>query len=549
VFGGGQNDDLRLESNTFAGIGPFMAGYLLAPTVAFNPPHIVKRPPRPPVNLPGGVNRLPAKARATAAARTKSAAATKTAAARKQASVQISKVIKNARPVAKEPPAAAAAAQIGLTQAAKLLRNINEFVPATENVAASGGQVLVPTLASAIIKDNDFSGMNVAVLILAEAGEVEFAENEVSDGGGGLWAIDPQYESLLSYDSAKLLGGLIAGGYPLPSGQAIAMSAVGAAATPVRFYAGAQDFTDSAGSVWAPDTNTAEVTVSGGLLNRPPNPPAISGALPGASDQALYQEERYGNFTYTVANLVDGYYQVTLKFAEIFDTAAGQRVFNVYINGKPVLQNFDVFATAGGANIAIDETFGDIVPESGQIVIQFEGTGSADPNPKVSAVEIASQLYQYPSSLNEAGQFLAQLSTLASQPYATMATMPLDFSINANHMERMSGAGMLMFDFLQGTPGSVTMNGNVVRLEQGKPEGAFLSSTAILLDMGVATVTGNQLLNPAEEGLGLLVIASAPFPHATVTGNVLQGLCFLPARDLPTVPAPMNSWNFMNTLF
>ena len=52
-----------------------------------------------------------------------------------------------------------------------------------------------------------------------------------------------------------------------------------------------------------------------------------------------------------------GSYTVRLDFAEIYWTAAGQRLFNVSINGQQVLTNFDIFATAGGKDIAIAETF------------------------------------------------------------------------------------------------------------------------------------------------------------------------------------------------
>ena len=76
-------------------------------------------------------------------------------------------------------------------------------------------------------------------------------------------------------------------------------------------------------------------------------------------------------------------------------------------------------------------------------------------------------------------------------------------------------------------------------------------STTCLLGTKIATVTGNQLLNANLEGLGLLIaMADQQFPKAAITGNVLNGRCMLPARNLGTaVPPPMNSWEFMNTLF
>ena len=102
--------------------------------------------------------------------------------------------------------------------------------------------------------------------------------------------------------------------------------------------------------------------------------------------QSVYQTERYGNFTYTVPNLTPGAsYTVRLDFAEIYWNSAGQRVFNVTINGTQVLSNFDIFATAGGQNIAIAEQFGTTANSSGQVVIQFT---TIKDNAKVSGIEI-----------------------------------------------------------------------------------------------------------------------------------------------------------------
>src|SRR6266536_2253956 len=61
-------------------------------------------------------------------------------------------------------------------------------------------------------------------------------------------------------------------------------------------------------------------------------------------------------YRFDVAN---GTYQVTLRFAEIYpnNSAANRRVFNVSIENAQVLQNFDIFVAAGGANIATDRIF------------------------------------------------------------------------------------------------------------------------------------------------------------------------------------------------
>lgn len=158
-------------------------------------------------------------------------------------------------------------------------------------------------------------------------------------------------------------------------------------ATPVvsstwRVNAGGPQYTDSLGHLWAADENytggTAAVTTS-----------TITGSLPGAGDQSLYQSQRYGSpFTYTF-NVPAGSYQITLKFAETYWTAAGKRVFNVLVNGTTVLTNFDIYAAAGGQNKAIDEVFNNIAPTGGVITIQL-GPASAD-NAEVNAIQIIAQ--------------------------------------------------------------------------------------------------------------------------------------------------------------
>ena len=137
----------------------------------------------------------------------------------------------------------------------------------------------------------------------------------------------------------------------------------------------------SASGAWAADED-----YSGGSLGSTGatiNTSKVANPAP----QAVYQTERVGSFTYTIPGLTaEANYTVNLHFAEIYWTAAGQRIFSVAINGATVLTNFDVFATAGGEDIAIVETFAATATSSGTIVIAFN-PGSAD-IPKISGIQI-----------------------------------------------------------------------------------------------------------------------------------------------------------------
>jgi hypothetical protein len=113
----------------------------------------------------------------------------------------------------------------------------------------------------------------------------------------------------------------------------------------------------------------------------------ISGPVP---PQAVLQTERFGEFTYAISGFTAGRpATVTLYFVESFWTAAGQRTFNVVINGATVLSAFDIFAAAGGANRAISRTFTTTVNGSGQVTIQFARGGGPD-NPKISGFTVTS---------------------------------------------------------------------------------------------------------------------------------------------------------------
>jgi hypothetical protein len=165
-----------------------------------------------------------------------------------------------------------------------------------------------------------------------------------------------------SADQPKVSGIEVLGGSAPPS--TVNINSGGAA---TGSFAADDDFSGGGSN-----TSTAIISTSG-----------VTNAAPAA----VYQSERAGVFTYTVPGLTAGStHTVLLHFAEYYWTKPGQRVFNVAINGTPVLSNFDIVTDAGGANKALVESFTAIANSSGQIVISFTG-GSAD-QPKLSGLQI-----------------------------------------------------------------------------------------------------------------------------------------------------------------
>jgi len=101
---------------------------------------------------------------------------------------------------------------------------------------------------------------------------------------------------------------------------------------------------------------------------------------------------RSGATTYQIPDLTAGAtYQVRMYFLDWQNTQTGQRVFNVDINGTPVLQNFDIVQAAGNAGgdgtyIGVEEDFNETANANGNITIQLL-QGSAG-QPMVNAIAL-----------------------------------------------------------------------------------------------------------------------------------------------------------------
>jgi hypothetical protein len=151
----------------------------------------------------------------------------------------------------------------------------------------------------------------------------------------------------------------------------------------IRVNCGGPAYTDVTGGVWGADTGS-----SGGTDY------STTDAISGTNDQTLFQTEEYGDtqtapFYYSF-NVPNGSYTVKLFFAEIYTgwCSAGSRVFNVDINGTTVLQNFDIYATAG-CETALIEQF-PVTTTTGNIKVNFTDVNAL--HPKINAIEI------YPAS-------------------------------------------------------------------------------------------------------------------------------------------------------
>jgi Malectin domain/Glycosyl hydrolase catalytic core len=154
-----------------------------------------------------------------------------------------------------------------------------------------------------------------------------------------------------------------------------------------RVNCGGTAYTDTQGKLWAADkafTAGSWGYVSGKTF-------ATTAAIAQTLDDTLYQSERYWNATttpgYRFTVPINGLYEVTLKFAEIYHDAAGSRKFDVTIEGATVLANFDIYADAGGKNIAATDKVFIVNVADGEVSIGFIQIPNFD-TPKVSAIQI-----------------------------------------------------------------------------------------------------------------------------------------------------------------
>ncbi len=128
----------------------------------------------------------------------------------------------------------------------------------------------------------------------------------------------------------------------------------------LRIIAGSTaPFVDRSGRTWGPDRFFS----GGNVLVRPAE--RIFRTL----DPDVYRHLRSGDFRYDIP-LRPGNYELHLFFAETGladfisaeSSGEGQRVFRVFVNGKPILTAFDVVSDAAGSNVADERVFRNISP-------------------------------------------------------------------------------------------------------------------------------------------------------------------------------------------
>lgn len=158
---------------------------------------------------------------------------------------------------------------------------------------------------------------------------------------------------------------------------------IGAGGEGIHITAGSSgsNWRDHQGTLWGPDA-----FFSGGTSVAVPNQTVLR-----TRDALLFRHMRTGEFSYRIP-LRPGFYELRLYFFDpsyspgvALDGGENTRVFNVALNGAPLLSNFDIIADAG-PNTADVRVFKDVQPASdGYLHLNFMGNQGA---PLLNGIEI-----------------------------------------------------------------------------------------------------------------------------------------------------------------
>jgi len=178
-------------------------------------------------------------------------------------------------------------------------------------------------------------------------------------------------------------------------------------------YVGRKDYVDAAGNAWRPATEF--------ILRLRPMADLVPMSfwteprlkeVAGTPDAELYRYGVHGrDFTAYFTVAPDQTCYVRLKFCQATRPAEpGAHATNVELQGRPVITDMDIEATAGGLGKAIDVVLNDVRPRNGVIAIRFRHRFAG--NAMVQAIEVGPGtcppgatpvVYRFPPGMNQLG--------------------------------------------------------------------------------------------------------------------------------------------------
>lgn len=90
----------------------------------------------------------------------------------------------------------------------------------------------------------------------------------------------------------------------------------------------------------------------------------------GATEDALFQSQRYGTFTYELP-VTNGVYNTTVHLAEFWAEMPAQRLMSIEVEGQVLLDTVDIFEQFGGRSQAISLELTDIEVADESLTVEF----------------------------------------------------------------------------------------------------------------------------------------------------------------------------------
>jgi poly(3-hydroxybutyrate) depolymerase/PKD repeat protein len=286
---------------------------------------------------------------------------------------------------------------------------------------------------------------------------------------------------------------------------------------------GTADFTAADGTVYK-----ADVHFNGGSVNNFVRP------IANTTDDALYQSYRWANPSQTYAIPVpNGTYAVTLKFADVYSTAAGQKIFDATVEGVLVAQKLDVFALVG-ADTAYDITVAATVTDG---VLDIAVLNPAAGNPSLNAILVKTRANRAPvanaQSATTAEDTAKPLVLAGSDPDAdaliyTIVTQPTHGTLsgtapNVTYTPAANYAGADSFTFkvsdgaAQSAAATVTLNVTSVNDAPTISNIADQSTNEDTAKTGIAFTVGDAETAAASLTVSATSSNTALVPNANIT--------------------------------
>ncbi|MCZ7436709.1 DUF1593 domain-containing protein [Micromonospora sp. WMMC241] len=261
------------------------------------------------------------------------------------------------------------------------------------------------------------------------------------------------------------------------------------APTTFAVNAGGGAYTSTDGTAFAADTGS-----TGGST--------YTNAVPiaGTTDDPLFQTERYGNFSYA-KSLANANYQVTLYFAETYQTQAGKRVFDVLMEGTEKITDLDIYAKAGANNAYTTQTT--VAVTDGTLNIQFV---SNIENAKVNAIKVtpagATAAFTYTPTNPAAGQQVILDASTSTAPGATITGYAWNFGdgttatgVSATHTWTTPGSKTVTLTITDSN-GNTATTSRTLTINNGDPIAAFTVTPPNPKPGETITVNGTTSTDP-----------------------------------------------------